>query len=251
MRTPLVLVDASLADRVAGDRVPLSGDDEHHLRRVLRRGDGDEVEVTDGAGGRARARLAAGGVVLDAAPVVTPAPVPAVRVLHAVPKGRGLDEVVRTCTELGVAELVPVVTARCVSRPSGDRAASAVERWRAVADAALGQARRSHRMVVGPVTPLDRAMTDVVTSGGFSLVAHPDAPRGLGTTLRVISTERDIRSITVAVGPEGGLTSEEVQTMEEHGFTAVHLGPTVLRSVHAATVVVAAVNALSGRYDTT
>lgn len=244
------MVDGDLAGLPAGQRVVVADDDLHHLRRVLRRGDGDPVDVTDGAGRRASGVLEGDAVVLRQQPTHTPPASPTVRVVHAVPKGRGLDEVVRTCVELGVDEVVPVVTQRCVSRPSGDRADAAVERWRAVARAATGQADRVHVMGVAPMTSLERVVDDVQARGGLGLVAHPAAGHGLATVLRDEPTRRAADHVTVVVGPEGGLTDDEVDSLVAGGFTAVHLGSTVLRSVHAATAVVAAVNALCGRYDT-
>lgn len=248
MRTPFVLVDAPLADAAPGTRVPLDRDVQHHLARVLRRSDGDPLELTDGRGHVVDAALG-GDVATCTGPVrLQDPPTPWLRVVHAVPKGRALDEVVRTLTELGVAEVVPVVTERCVSRPEGQRAGAATQRWQAVADASAQQARRAHRLHVRPVTSLDRVVDDLARTGGFLLVADPGATVALATALRGGDTLRDDASVTVVVGPEGGFTPGELETLEAGGFTAVRAGRTVLRSAHAATVLAAAVIALRGGY---
>lgn len=249
MRTPFVLVEASLADVGRGTRVPLDQDVRHHLGRVLRRGDGDPLELTDGRGHVVDAVLS-GDVATCSGPVRRHAPpAPRVRVVHALPKGRALDEVVRTLTELGVAELVPVVTERCVSRLDGDRAAAATQRWQAVADASAQQARRAHRLRVDPVASLDRVVDELARTDGFLLVADPGASVALGAVLRAPDTLREDVSVSVVVGPEGGFTDRELSTLTEAGFTAVRAGGTVLRSIHAATVLATAVIALRGGYD--
>lgn len=250
MRTPFVLVGTSLADVPADAAVPLDATTVHHLRRVLRRDDAADLELCDGAGWTAPARLAGDHATTTAPAGRHPAPRPPVTVVHALCKGRVLDEVVRVLTELGVARLVPVVTARTVARPTGERAARAVARWQAVADAAVAQARRPHRLVVAPVAALDALPADLDAGGpgALRLVAHPGAPTGLATAVRGGGTAA-VDRCTVAVGPEGGLADDEVAGLAAGGWAPVHLGAGVLRAEHAATVAVAALHALTGRLD--
>lgn len=265
MRVPYVIVDDPLGSVAEGATVPLGEDEQHHLTRVLRRTDGDEVELCDGRGRTVAAVLAGAGAVLTGDVVHHRRPRPDVTVVHAVPKGRGLDEVVRTLAELGVATVVPVVTARTESRPTGARAQRAVARWRAVARAAASQARSPYVCEVASLAPLrpgeapvagdaaadepvgDRRPGDArAAAGRLDLVADPSAPRGIGELLP--STGDVPGAIRVLVGPEGGLTDGELDGLVAAGWEPVRVGDTVLRSVHAATVVVAAAMALAGRY---
>lgn len=248
MRTPFVLVDATLVGVAEGDRVALGEDRVHHLRRVLRRGDGDPLVLTDGGGRTAAA-------VLDGATARTTAAVeeiarraPAIHVVHALPKGRGFDEVVRTLTELGVAGIRPVMSARTEVRLDRSKAETAAERWRAVARSAAEQALNAHLPQIA--TPRQLDVTDSgLGENDLGIVADPAAGIALGDHLdRAHGRARTTRQVHLLVGPEGGLAPEEIAEHVAHGWVAVRAGPTVLRSVHAGAALAAAVMALTGHY---
>lgn len=244
VRVPFVLVPYLLEGLGPDSVLRLPPDTVHHLRRVLRRRDGDPVEVTDGAGRVAPGVLDDDDVRLDGDVEHVPAPVPAVTVVQAVPKGRALDEVVRTMVELGVATVLPAITDRCESRPTDDRARSVGERLRSVAESALQQARSAHLCDVADPRPLAVTLRDV-PSEAIRLAAHPDAVTTLGAHLATVGAERPV---AVLIGPEGGLTDDELDQLVAAGWVAVRAGSTVLRSVHAATVLTSAVLALTGRF---
>jgi 16S rRNA (uracil1498-N3)-methyltransferase len=244
VRTPFVLTGHDLAGLDAGAVVTLGEDRVHHLRRVLRRDDGAELELTDGHGRLVTAELVGQAARLTAAPRAVAPPVPAVTVHHAVPKGRALDEIVRTLAELGVAEVRPVITDHTESRPTGDRARSVGDRLRAVAESALQQAQSAHLCLVADPAPLDVTLRDG-TGGATALAAHPAAVTTLGAHMATVEAEVPIHLL---VGPEGGLSDRELEALTDSGWTAVSAGATVLRTVHAATVLTAAVLAFSGRF---
>lgn len=244
VRTPFVLTEHDLAGLDAGAVVQLGEDRVHHLRRVLRRDDGAELELTDGRGRLAPAELVGEAARLTGAPRVVTAPVPEITVHHAVPKGRALDEIVRTLAELGVAEVRPVITDHTESRPTGDRARSVGDRLRAVAESALQQAQSAHLCLVADPAPLEVTLRDE-TGSTTALAAHPAAATTLGAHMATVDPEVPIHLL---IGPEGGLSDREVEALTGAGWTAVRAGSTVLRTVHAATVLTAAVLAFSGRF---
>jgi 16S rRNA (uracil1498-N3)-methyltransferase len=240
--TPFVHVDVPLHDRRSGEALVLDDGDRHHLRAVLRLPPGARVEVSDGAGGHAPAVLGGDGeVVLAADATVTPPPRPRLDVVQALPKGRKMDDVVRACVELGVDRLLPVAADRSVTRLDGARAAKAVGRWRAVARAASEQARRRHRPEVADIV----ASAEVHPDAAW-LLALPSAGVGLPAVLPELADEA---RITVAVGPEGGWSSEEERRLLATGGRAVHLGDHVLRTEHAAPAALAVLAAGTGRWD--
>lgn len=244
--TPFVHVAADLAAAGPGDAVPLGEDEAHHLTRVLRLRTGAEVEVADGRGRQAVGVLDAGVVVLTAAPVATPRPRPELVLAQALPKGRKLDEVVRLATELGVDRVVPVVAARSVVTLTGQRAERAAERWRAVGRAAAEQARRPFLpQLAAPVDVAALPVAAAVTDGGRLLVAVPGA---MPLPDLVAPSWRECRRVTVAIGPEGGFTADEVAALVAAGAQAVGLGPTVLRTEHAGAAALAVLAALLGRW---
>jgi 16S rRNA (uracil1498-N3)-methyltransferase len=237
----VLLPSGSLDDRAAGDAVDLPDTVVHHLARVLKLRDGSRVEVADGTGVHAGGHLDAATVVLDVPVRHTPAPTPAVTVWQAVGKGRKHDEVVRTLTELGVDRVVAVTTDRTVPDLS-EKAAQVRARWEAVATSACEQARRPRLPEVGGPVPLEDLLA---TSATPCLVAH------VGDTtdplVAAVSAVVGAQDIAVAVGPEGGWTDAEIDAFTSAGAVTVGLGPTVLRTEHAAAVLAGIVLAASGR----
>lgn len=245
MRTPFVVLDQSLDGAGAGTVVALDDDHRHHLQRVLRRGDGAELEVCDGRGRVAPAVLRDGAVELTDEVVTRPPGRPPVTVLHAVPKGRGLDEVVRTLAELGVASVVPVLTDRTEARPTGDAAVRVTTRWRLIARSAAEQARRAHTCDISAPRPLLDAIGEPA-EGRVDVAAEPSATTTLGEAL---DRAAPVDAVRLLIGPEGGLTPGELADLRASAWQPARAGDTVLRSVHAATVLVAATMALTGHYS--
>lgn len=244
MPDPYVLVPAGTFDgRSAGDRADLPADTRHHLSRVLRLQDGARVVATDGAGVVVRGQIGGGALRLSDDPTPMPAPTPRVTVWQALGKGRKHDEVVRVLTELGVDEVVAVTSDRTVV-DLGAKADKVRARWHAIATAACEQSRRPWRPdLAGPDSLEDLAGT---LDGRACLVAH------VGATDDPLAAARSAvaggaSELIVAVGPEGGWTDAEVAALRAAGAVTVGLGPTVLRTEHAATVLASLVLAASGR----
>jgi 16S rRNA (uracil1498-N3)-methyltransferase len=236
MRGPHFLVDPTDID---GGRAVLRGPDARHLAVVLRARPGTPVSLADGRGhlyqGYVR-RADAQAVVLGLdEPAAVPPPRPRLVVVHGLPKGRKLDDVVQRLTEVGVDRLVPVTTQRGEVRPTGERAQRAVERWRAVAQAAAKQSRRAWVLEVGDVTEWSAAF-DGAARGA---VLWEEAHRPLRAVL-----DLDADELVLGIGPEGGLTADEVAAT---GLPAATLGPTILRTETAALVTASAVLTLTGR----
>ncbi len=243
MPAPLVVVDASLDARVAGDRVDLPDTEVHHLRRVLRRTDGSELVVTDGVGRWAPAVLDMSVAMLTSDPVADPASGPRLHVVQAIGRGRRLDDVVRVVTELGVDAVTPLVTERTEVRPAGERSDRLVQRLHAVARSASQQSRRTRLPVIRPPATIAQ-----FEPGALLLVAHPGAEAPLPRVLTSHQVDPD-DTVTVVVGPEGGFSDAEIEALEARGGRVVGLGPTVLRTEHAAAAAVAVIAAACGRWS--
>jgi 16S rRNA (uracil1498-N3)-methyltransferase len=243
---PYVHLTTSLRDAVAGTQVPLDPDAAHHLSRVLRLRPGAAVVVADGAGHEAPAHLGDGVVVLEHGARAASAGDLRLTVAQALPKARKLDEVVRQVTELGVDRVVPVAAERSVVRLDGDRAERAVTRWRAVARAAAEQARRPRLPAVAPVTSTSD-LAPALLPGDRLLVAHVGADRSLAAAVAAAVAD-GASGVVIAVGPEGGWSDTEVAALEAEGGELVGLGPSVLRTEHAAAAAVAVAAALGGRW---
>jgi 16S rRNA (uracil1498-N3)-methyltransferase len=215
---------------VRDDVALLRGDQARHLAAVLRAERGQPVSVADGTGqvwqGRVAHRTDDEVSVALVERFCVPAPCPRLTVVHALPKGRKLDDVVQRLTEVGVDRLVPVHSARSQVRLTGTRAAKALARWRAVALAASKQSRRARLLDVVPIGEWAGAFAGT----GAGAVLWEGAVTPLGSVLADVA---DPAEITLGVGAEGGLTPEEV---EAAGLPAASLGPTILRTETAALV---------------
>ncbi len=242
MPHPFVLVPPGTMDGCGpGQRVALPDGAVHHLARVLRLRDGAAVVACDGAGTVVDARFIGQQLEVGSEGTVVERPRPAITVWQALGKGRKHDDVVRVLTELGVDRIVATTSDRTVVDLTG-KAAKAHERWRSVATAACEQARRPWLPSLdGPADIGDLAAS---LGGRPCLVAHVGEA---ADPLAAVQSVGPMDEVVLAVGPEGGWTHEEVAALVDAGATPVGLGPTVLRTEHAATVLASIALAATGR----
>lgn len=227
---------------ITTERVTLDGAEAHHLLHVMRAVAGTPLTLFDDTGAEFAGVVETVGRS-DAVVRITARtemnrelPFPLV-VGVALPKGERQKWLVEKLTELGVAELVPLVTDRGVAQPSG----GAAERLgRAVVEAAK-QCGRNRLMRIAKPQAWGEWVAVTERAGGRRLVAHPGgAPLSGIDMCELLPTQ-------VAIGPEGGLTDGEVAAAVVAGWQQVSLGPRVLRVETAAVVLVAAI-ALSARH---
>ena len=219
--------------------LPLAPSDIHHLRDVLRLVPGDEIVVVDG-GAATVVRLTEIGERVSGEPVgqVAAPRLPRVTLVQALAKGEKMDDVVRQSTELGVARIVPFAAERSVVRLDAAKAAARVQRWRRIAAEAAKQSQRLELPLVDEI--VEAAGLPERLKGSVVLVCWEDATGapGIGSALREAALSDDT-DVAVVVGPEGGLTADEVSALEEGGAIAVSLGDTVLRTETAGVVATA------------
>jgi len=209
----------------------LVGDEARHLVRVLRTPVGAEIRVFDGAGGEWVARVAAIGrdeVTLDigAALPVAPVAAPVVVLAVALPKGERQKWLVEKLTELGVARLVPLVTARGVAEAT----AAALDRLRRGVIEASKQCGRSVLMEIGNPATVAEACA---AAAGPAILCDPTGPPLDPAALRGAA------AVLGLVGPEGGFTAAEAAEAQAAGAVRARLGRHVLR-VETAAVAIAA-----------
>lgn len=246
MSLPVHLVP-SLHGVEVGAEVEVTGDEAHHAVAVRRLRVGEAVSLTDGAGTSVVGEVASTGTKVFAVTVSAvahvPAPEPAVVVVQALPKGDRGELAVEVLTEVGVAEVVPWAAARSVAVWKGERAEKSLARWRSTAREAAKQARRSWL----PEVPALAATDDVVrliSGADLAVVLHEAATASL-TDLAVPADGR----LLVVVGPEGGLTEEEIAAFVAAGAVSVRLGAEVLRTSTAGVAAVAALLSRTPRWS--
>jgi 16S rRNA (uracil1498-N3)-methyltransferase len=243
-----VLAAERLAGCVAGDAVTVQGPEGRHGATVRRLRPGETVDVVDGFGRRASGVVAAvpGPDRFDVAiATVTdePEPAPRITVVLALLKGDRMESAVEMLTEIGADEIVPWEAERCVVRWRPDRRAKAQARLAAAVHAAGKQSRRARFPVLAP--PSDsHAVAHRLAAADLGLVLH----EGAGEAMTAAALP-GVGEVVIVLGPEGGITPEEVDLLERSGGRAVRLGGSVLRAGTAAAAACAVAMGSTGRWS--
>lgn len=226
----------------------LDGAEGRHAATVKRLRVGEAVLVGDGRGGLARGVVESAGRdtvrVLLAERETLPAPTPRVLLAQALVKGDRGELAVELATEAGVDAILPWRAARCIARwEDGPRGDKALARWRSTAREAAKQARRPWLPEVEePVsTP---ALVRRATGVAATLVLH----EGATDRLTDVGLPR-AGDLLLVVGPEGGVSDDEIAALVEAGARPVRLGPEVLRASTAAAVALGALGVLTARWS--
>lgn len=223
MAAPRVFTDQGLAD---GARIALEAGPSHHLLRVLRLKTGAELHVFNGRGGCHTARLAGseGARALVEVGAIDrddrESPL-AVTLAIGISRGERMDWIVQKSVELGVTAIQPLTTRRTEVRLKGERSARKLTHWRQIAIAACEQSGRNRIPEIHAPQPF-QALLD--SPAELRLVLAPGAAQSLAGLADAP------QSLSLFIGPEGGLAAEEIAAAEAAGFLAVGLGPRVLRT---------------------
>jgi 16S rRNA (uracil1498-N3)-methyltransferase len=244
MRLTRVYVDAPLEP---GTRITLEGSAASHVTRVLRLRTGDALTLFNGRGGEYAASIdkSHGGELTVAVgehrAAERESPL-AITLGQGLSRGERMDLVVQKATELGVTQLVPLLTERSVVRLDAPQAHRKLNHWHAIAVAACEQSGRNRLPeVTAPAALREFLRADAAGAAAGGEPGSAAGPRAVarlllspGATLRLADVPRPLARVTVLIGPEGGLTDGEHEAALAAGFTAVRLGPRVLRTETAA-----------------
>lgn len=227
---------------VAGT-VTVDGAEGRHAASVARVHAGEAVELVDGLGRRGAGRVTAVGrdrVEVEVPSVVEePVPVPRFVVVQALAKGDRGELACELMTEVGVDVIVPWAAARCVTTWREDRVEKSLARWRSTVHAAGKQARRSRFPVVRSLASTAEVCM-LVREAALGAVLDESASEPLAAVDLPAAGD-----VVLVVGPEGGVTPEELGLFGEAGATSYRLGPTVLRTSTAAAAALATLSARS------
>ena len=230
-----------------GDTVAIDGPEAHHAVVVRRLAVGEGVVLTDGLGRTAT------GVVAETAKrsfavrvdVVhdVPEPQPRITVVQALPKGDRGELAVEMLTEIGVARIVPWAAHRSIAAWKGERATKGHAKWAATAREAAKQSRRSWHPEVVPLARTTEVL-DLIAAADLAVVLHEEATAGIADL--AVPSDGDL---LLVVGPEGGLTTEEVESFVAAGAASCRLGVEVLRTSTAGVAAAAALLSRSPRWS--
>ncbi len=242
-------------EALASDPVVIGGQQAHRIGRVLRMAPGDRVLLLDNSGWAYETELSGfapdqvEGHVLRKT-LATGEPRAKISLYQALLKGDGFETVLEKCTEVGVVEFVPLLCERCIVGSLMDVEERRRQRWERIVRGAAEQSRRGRLPRVAPVTmwPLacqrarrtDLSLLPWEEATGPSLRAALESGKAEGEGEGAHRPARPY-SISLFIGPEGGLTPEEVQTAQASGIQVITLGPRILRAETAGLVAATAV----------
>ena len=232
-----VFLHPSLVGVTAGESVALTGDEARHAA-VKRIRAGEQIDVTDGAGTTATCTVTATTrsaliATVDAVAFVEQE-MPRVVVVQAIPKGDRGELAVEMLTEVGVDVIVPWAASRSVAVWRGDRAAKSLAKWRMTSREAAKQARRSWFPEVTDVVSTEQVVR-LLRDASVPVVLH-EAASGPLADLPVPGRGE----IVIVVGPEGGISEEELAAFATVGAEPVRMGSSVLRTSTAGVAATAA-----------
>jgi 16S rRNA (uracil1498-N3)-methyltransferase len=238
MSLPRFYVPDQLDAMQRGRTLELPADEANHASRVLRLGIDQTVELFDGLGTRAIAQIAkvdkrSVQVLVSAAEFLPNDASKPIVVAVSLPKSDRQRQVIETITALGATAVVPIKTARSVAQPTD----KALERLRRFAVESCKQCGRNRLPVISDPQVLSEfsATRSGTDANDIRWIAHPylhrqqagiTKPSPQGAAAMAV---RDVESISIVIGPEGGLTDEEVQAAVALGWQLLQLGPRILR----------------------
>ncbi|WP_100638341.1 16S rRNA (uracil(1498)-N(3))-methyltransferase [Marinobacter salexigens] len=224
MRIPRIYTDSPLSE---GNHAGLDENAAQHVGKVLRMQPGQELRLFNGDGQDYPATITEAGKkhveVLVGAPIANPNESPLQITLgQTLSKGDRMDYAVQKAVEMGVTQIVPLTTERCDVKLKGDREEKRLRHWQSVAISAAEQCGRARIPEILPVMTIEQWLEHSRICE-LRLVLHHRTEQSLSSISKP-------GSLALMIGPEGGLTADEIALAEKEGFLPVALGPRVLRT---------------------
>lgn len=224
MRIPRIYTDSPLT---AGAEAQLDDNAAQHVGRVLRMQPGQALSLFNGDGRDYPALIVNASkksvtVLVEQATDNTSESALEIVLGQTLSKGDRMDYAVQKATEMGVTHIVPLSTERCDVRLKGDRKDKRLAHWRAVAISAAEQCGRARVPEILPVMNVTEWL-EYSQCCDLRLVLHHRTEQSLNSMTKP-------KSVALMIGPEGGLSADEIAQAEQSGFLPIALGPRVLRT---------------------
>ena len=233
------------SDLQSGQELQLDGEQAKYLGRALRLRVGDALSVFSAESGEFAAKIISIGKSIaqvevgEAIPSATESPLK-VHLVQGVSRGERMDVVVQKATELGVKRISPVLTEYAMVKLDGSRANKRREHWQKIAESACEQSGRTRPPLIDEPLPLKTWFGAKTSEADVDLILKPNASTPMA------SLKAPKRKVCLLIGPEGGFSDNEYEDADVSGFTAVSLGPRVLRTETAAIAAVTVAESLWG-----
>jgi len=220
--------------QIQGNTVTILGNDVNHIRNVLRMQPGEEISVSNGLDGKeyrcSITRMDDENVIcslmfIKEDGIELPAQV---TLFQCLPKGDKMELIIQKAVELGVYQIVPVASKRCVVKLEDKKAAAKVRRWQGIAEAA---AKQSRRRIIPEVASVMTFRESLVYAAAMDVKLLPyELAEGMEKTKGIIGSLKEGQRIAVFIGPEGGFEEDEAAEALKAGFASITLGRRILRT---------------------
>lgn len=207
--------------------------DIHHITRVLRLREGDEIDVSDKTEWEYRCSISSIDSDLVVADIIdkqkfAKEPELKVTLFQGIPKAGKMEGIVQKCVELGVYEIVPLWTERTVVVDNKGNFSKKIDRWQKIADEAVKQCKRGIIPEISADIKIKNLVNEFVN---YELILFPYENEA-GTTIKdcLSSLTKKPENVAIIIGPEGGFSDAEAKMLVEAGAQSVSLGKTILRT---------------------
>ncbi len=236
-------------ENITDSRVFISGEDARHIAASLRMTVGEELAVSDKLGTDYFCKIltaSANEVVLDIVKTAPSSSEPpyTVRLYQCIPKSDKFDSIIQKAVECGVGEIIPVESSRCVALIKSDSVEKKLARWNKIAYEAAKQSGRGRLVKVREPLKFDKALLEM-SGAEVSFICYENEDGATVNTALPKASEMPC-DISFLIGPEGGLSAEEVKSAAEKGVISVGLGKRILRTETASSFVLAII---SSKYE--
>jgi 16S rRNA (uracil1498-N3)-methyltransferase len=235
------------ADYQPGQSLALNKEQAHYMLTVLRLKNGRAIELFDGAGSVALGKVEitsrrSAEVLIEQVETINHESNVETHLVQSISKGDRMDYSIQKAVELGVNSIQPVITEHCDIKLSAEKLAKKIQQWQ---DIAINACEQSNRNVIPEVLPAKIYQTWLDEQAQYhGLVLNPRAKQSLKTLDAGFSKQ----PIYLLIGPEGGLSDEEVKLATAKGLTDIRIGKRVLRTETAGPAVLAAIQTLWGDF---
>lgn len=234
-------------ENISDEKIILDGESARHIAKSLRMRVGDVICVTDGGGedyGCQIEEITKDEVVLKVCykQACESEPTCKVTIYQGVPKSTKLEDIIQKCVELGVIEIVPTLTKRCVSRPDDKSAGKKNVRYQKIALEAAQQSGRGIVPKIENMKTLKQALAE--DESEVKIVFFEGGGKKLTDII-----DKNTKSVSIFIGPEGGFEEAEVEQIESAGGVRATLGKRILRTQTAPVAGLTAIMLLTGNLE--
>lgn len=231
-------------ENISDNKVIIDSDNAHHIKNVLRKKVGDVITVSDAEGTDYSVRIESVGekicaVIEDVTKNAAESDI-FVTLIQCLPKASKMEYIIQKCTELGICEIIPCISSRCVVKLDGRKECEKKKvRWQNVCEAAAKQSGRGIIPSVHDVVSFSDAIALIKEHDLFFAPYESEEDFSIRSLL---SKNKQAKSIAFIIGPEGGFSPNEVKAFNDNSIPLVTLGRRILRTETAGEATLAMIN---------